>query len=112
MKVRYALAGAALVGLALLLGSIWDHDAALDWLAQARPLPFFVALAILPAIGAPLSPFFLLAGVSFGILLGLIGSGVALALNLALCYWIAHGSVRDRLRSLLRRRFNYELPDF
>jgi uncharacterized membrane protein YdjX (TVP38/TMEM64 family) len=83
----------------------------MGWIRDAGPLPLFGAMAILPAFGMPLTPFFILAGATFGVARGLLGSGVALALNLALCYWIARSGMRPRLVSLLRR-FSYELPDF
>lgn len=109
--VKRIVVAAAVVGLALLVWSIWDHEAVLAWMGRARPLPFFATMAILPAIGAPLTPLFLLAGATFGVRVGLIGSGLALAANLVLCYWIARSSLRARLASLMRR-FDYEIPDF
>lgn len=94
-----------------LVGVIWDYEALMQWVARARALPFFVAMALLPAIGVPFTPLFLLAGASFGVKLGLIGTTIALAANLALCYWIGRGGLRRHLVSLLRR-FGYKLPDF
>jgi uncharacterized membrane protein YdjX (TVP38/TMEM64 family) len=108
-QVKRVLAVAASIALALLLWSIWDHEAFLSWMQRARPLPFFSAMAILPAFGIPTTPLCLLAGATFGVRLGLLGSAGALAANLALCYWIARW-MRPRLASLLRR-FDYELPD-
>lgn len=90
---------------------IWDREALMEWVARARALPFFVAMALLPAIGVPFTPLFLLAGATFGAKLGLIGTTIALGANLALCYWIGRGGLRRHLVSLLRR-FGYELPDF
>ena len=43
-----------------------------------------------PAIGVPMTPLLLLAGATFGPGIGLLGSLLALALNLTLCYWIAN----------------------
>jgi hypothetical protein len=60
-----------------------------------RPLPYFAMMAVLPAIGIPISPLYILAGASFGIAVGLVGSLVALAVNATLCYWIS-----SRLRPL------------
>jgi len=90
--------------------SAYDHAAMLAWLHALRPLPYFAVMAVLPAIGIPTSPFYIVAGASFGIAVGLVGSWIALAVNAALCYWIAR-----RLRPLferLLRRFKTELPDF
>ena len=81
------------------------------WKQQAGALPFFAAMAVLPAIGLPVTPFFVLAGATFGVVFGLLGSGAALGVNLALCYGIARSGLRPWLESLLRR-FGYQLPDF
>jgi uncharacterized membrane protein YdjX (TVP38/TMEM64 family) len=105
------VAVATLAALAVLLWLVWDREAVMTWIRQARPLPFFALMAVAPAFGVPLTPFFILAGATFGGRVGLLGSGLALALNLALCFWIARSGLRPRLASLLRR-LGYELPDF
>ncbi len=109
--VKRLLGGVALAALAFALWSAWDRDAMAAWKADAGPLPFFAAMAILPAVGIPMTPFFVLAGATFGVGPGLFGSGIALGANLALCYGIARSGLRARLESLLQR-FGYELPDF
>lgn len=87
----------------------WDREAVLARLS-AGPLAFFAAMAILPAFGAPLTPFTIVAGATFGRRLGLIGTWTALAANLVLCYALAQ-LLRPWLASLLAR-FDYELPRF
>lgn len=109
--VRYSIAAVVVAGMAYLLWVIWDHPAVMSWVREARPLPFFIALALLPAVGVPTTPFFVIAGASFGVQVGLVGALLALAVNLAVSYWIARSGVRPRLESLMRR-FDYELPDF
>lgn len=89
----------------------WNRGLITKWKEEARPLPFFAGMTIVPALGFPITPLFVLAGATFGHTIGLIGSGVALAANLTLCYWIARSGLRPRLVRLLRR-FDYELPDF
>src|SRR5262245_50499982 len=108
--LRILVVVAALAVVAYLIWSIWDHEALMAWVGKAPPLPFFALMALLPAFGVPLTPFFLLAGATFGVKVGLLGSWGALALNLIICYWVA----RSRLRGLesLLRRFGQELPDF
>lgn len=103
----------ALVVIAILylVWAIWDHQAFIRWLENARPLPYFVAMAVLPAIGIPLTPLFLLAGVTFDLWVAMLGSALALAANLLLCYYIGRSHLRRRLVAMLRR-FGYELPDF
>jgi uncharacterized membrane protein YdjX (TVP38/TMEM64 family) len=76
----------------------------------ARPLPYFATVALLTAIGAPITPFSIIAGATFGVRTGLVGSGLALAASLTVTYWIAH-QVRPWIESLLRR-FGRELPHF
>ncbi len=97
--------------LALIAWSAWDRGLIARWKETARPLPFFTGMAIAPAVGFPISPLFVLAGATFGRRVGLVGSMLALAANLALCYWIARSGLRPWLVRLLRR-FDYELPDF
>jgi uncharacterized membrane protein YdjX (TVP38/TMEM64 family) len=102
----------AVAGVVLYLAwALWDYQALLAWLERARPLPFFAAIAVLPAVGLPMTPLFLLAGATFGVKLAVIGTLVALAVNLTLCYMLARGKLRKQLVRALRR-FDYELPDF
>jgi uncharacterized membrane protein YdjX (TVP38/TMEM64 family) len=100
-----------IAGLLALLWSAYDHEAVMAWLREAHPLPFFAAATLLPIFGVPISPFFILAGASFGRWPGLIGSELALAANLVICYWIARSGIRQWLVSLLQK-FGHELPEF
>ena len=108
--MKRALTVAALVGLALLLWSVWDREALSSWMSQARPLPYFAMAALLTAIGVPITPIFIVAGATFGVRIGLVGSLLALAASLAVTYWLAY-LFRPWVESLLRR-FDRELPDF
>jgi uncharacterized membrane protein YdjX (TVP38/TMEM64 family) len=74
-------------------------------------VPFFLAMAVLPAIGIPLTPFLLVAGATFGVAVGLIGSVVAIAINLCIGYAIAHSKLRPRVTALFER-FDYKVPNF
>ncbi|HEX3475935.1 MAG TPA: VTT domain-containing protein [Kofleriaceae bacterium] len=107
--VRFALAAGALAAVVYLVWSAYDHAAVMAWLRELRPLPFFAATAVLPALGIPTTPLYIFAGASFGPALGLIGSWIALAVNLVLCYGIARW-LRPQLARVLRR-FRTELPD-
>lgn len=102
---------AALVLLLLLLWSNWDHAAFLEWKRQVGALPFFAAMAILPAIGFPVTPFFVIAGATFGAKVGMAGSMVALLINFSLCYWVTQGGLRKRISDLAARH-RVGLPDF
>lgn len=111
MRTRNLLLIIAVVGLFALFWIVWDQQATMAVLRNSGPWPFFGAMALLPAIGAPLTPFFLLAGASFGVQVGLIGSALALAVNLTLCYWVARSGLHGRLEAILAR-FDYEMPNF
>jgi uncharacterized membrane protein YdjX (TVP38/TMEM64 family) len=110
-RLKGILAALGVALLAVALWSAWDADALAAWKQEAGPVRFFGAMAVLPAIGVPMTPLFVLAGATFGVGPGLLGSLVALGLNLTLCYAIASSGLRSRLVALLRR-FEYELPDF
>lgn len=103
------------VGAAVLVGAaIWgwlalDTDKFFEWMNEAGAIPFFVALALLPAIGFPTTPFYLIAGATFGSVLGLLGSAASLAVNLLLCYWLTHSGLRPLLESWLART-RYNIP--
>lgn len=88
----------------------WDLAAFRSWQEEAGPVPFFTALAILPALGFPTTPFYVLAGAMFGVAGGLIGSAISLAVNLVLCFWIARSGLRRWLQRLLART-RYQMPD-
>jgi uncharacterized membrane protein YdjX (TVP38/TMEM64 family) len=111
MWVRRLLGVVAAAALLSLLWVVWDRSAVLAWMQHARPAPYFVVMALLTGVGAPPTPFFIVAGATFGVRVGLIGSGLALASSLTLSYWIARGSLRSLLQSVLKR-FGHDLPDF
>jgi uncharacterized membrane protein YdjX (TVP38/TMEM64 family) len=101
----------AIAGLALLVWTIWDQQALMRWIENASPLRFFIVMSLLPVVGVPITPFFILAGTTFGIAVGLIVALSALLVQLVLSYWIANSRLRGLFEAMLRR-FNYELPDF
>jgi uncharacterized membrane protein YdjX (TVP38/TMEM64 family) len=101
----------AIVAVLALFWLIWNGDAVRAFKQEAGPFTFFAAMAVLPALGFPLTPFFVMAGATFGARMGLVGSVIALSLNLAICFWIARSGLRKILLSLFAR-FNYEIPDF
>lgn len=107
-KLAYTLLTLALIGLVLFF---WDQDAFLAWKEQVGPVPFFLALAVLPAVGVPTTPFFLLAGAAFGTLTALVGCALAIAINLALCFFLAKSVLRTQLERLLER-YNKQMPEF
>lgn len=114
------LLGAAILGLgvaALLvlrgvpLGEWLDRGIGL--IRDGGPLLFFFAMAVLPALGAPLAAFNLVAGEAFGprfTLPGVIALAlVAIAVNLTLTYWLARRAFRPLLTRLVAR-YGYSIP--
>jgi uncharacterized membrane protein YdjX (TVP38/TMEM64 family) len=108
---RWAGIAAVVIGLVYLMVSIWDRDALARWMSDAPAVPFFVAMAVLPVVGVPQSPFTVIAGATFGIWVALAGSIAAIAVNLCLGYVIAQTKLRPRIEALFRR-FDYKVPDF
>jgi len=82
--------------------------------AAAGPVVFFGAMAVLPAVGVPNSPFALAAGPVFGERLGLplvtLLGLAAITVNLSLTYWLARRWLRPVCARLLAR-FGYRLPE-
>ncbi|MDQ2641368.1 MAG: VTT domain-containing protein [Pseudomonadota bacterium] len=85
----------------------------LRFLRSAGPTTFFLAMAILPAIGAPLSFFCLTAGSVFAPQLGMpaviLLSLAAIAANMALSHLLARRALRPPLGYLVSR-LGYQLP--
>lgn len=83
-------------------------------LREAGPGVFFVAMALLPAVGFPLMAFTLAAGPVFGPTLGtgwVIGwSLTAVMVNLLLTYWLANRAFRPLVTRLLAW-FGFKLPE-
>ncbi len=88
----------ALAGILVLVkwktGLIEAADTAVLELREAGSEVFFVAMALLPAMGFPLIAFTLTAGLVFGPTLGtgwgIVWSLTAVVVNLLLTYWLAN----------------------
>lgn len=112
---RHPIAGAItaaivlVASILLVLFFFWDQQAFLQWKQDAGPIPFFLALATLPALGIPTTPFFLLAGAAFGLSSALLGSAIAIAVNLCLCYLLSQTLLRRWLLRVLNY-FDYSIP--
>ncbi len=91
------------------VGIDWDFEDFLFRVRDLGPVPFFLALTLLPAIGFPTTPFFLLAGAAFGVWISVVGSILAQGLNLILCYWLATRYLRGFLERLISRT-RYRIP--
>lgn len=111
------LAGVLLVaGVLALLGFDWKEaiHRSLEAVRNAGPLPFFAAMALLPAFGFPMSPFTLSVGPAFGPTLGLpavIGATfAALTVNVLVSYVLARWLLRPLLERLILR-LGYRMPE-
>ena len=113
------LAAAAVVAAAAvaLLARGFDYrglaEHAMAAIRAGGPLVFFVAIVALPAVGAPLSAFTLVAGEAFsrqmtmpGVLAAVL---LSVAANLALTYWLSRYALRPLL-SMLAQRYGYVVP--
>lgn len=117
LLLKLALAAAALIAASLWLASGHDLGAlvqqVVDALRSAGPAAFFLAMALLPALGAPLSFFCLTAGSVFGPQLGMpmviVFALAAIAANIALSYLLASRALRPPLEALLKR-LGYQMP--
>lgn len=82
-------------------------DVSLEFIRQAGPFWFFVGVALLPAIGFPVSVLLLAAGPVFGPTLGLwptLGLTVlSLAINQTFTYWLARGWLRPLFEKFMAR---------
>jgi uncharacterized membrane protein YdjX (TVP38/TMEM64 family) len=88
-------------------------DDGINALRSAGPLAFFGAMALLPAAGFPISVFNLTAASAFAAQMGLVGvivaAGAAIAVNLALTYWLARYALRPWLEQMISRT-KYKIP--
>lgn len=115
--VAGGVGAAAVLGLAAWGVREWGWSEACNrvvlGLRDAGPLPFFAAMAVLPAAGFPLLAFTLAAGPVFAPSLGALAvvlySLVAIACNLLITYWLSQRALRPLAERLLRR-FAVRLP--
>jgi uncharacterized membrane protein YdjX (TVP38/TMEM64 family) len=115
--VKLALAFVALLVVAALLLRGVDLRAfaerGMALIRDAGPVAFFSAMALMPALGMPMSFFTFPAGEAFADQMGM-GNVVAVALvvvafNLAFGYWVARYAFRPLLSALLSR-YGYAVP--
>ncbi|MBE0539777.1 MAG: hypothetical protein IH623_00105 [Verrucomicrobia bacterium] len=97
-----------------ILAALWPQGATftdvLKRIKEAGPLPYFAALAFVPCVGFPTTPFFLLAAPAFGVPVSIIGTALALAVQFTFSYWLAKNHLRGWLEKLLART-RYDLPE-
>jgi uncharacterized membrane protein YdjX (TVP38/TMEM64 family) len=110
------LALAAAAGGFLVLRGVDYHalaDRGMALIRTSGPWAFFLGVALLPALGAPLSAFSIVAGEAFGprmTIPGVIAAALAaIAVNLMLTYWLARFALRPMLSRLVER-YGYKIP--
>jgi uncharacterized membrane protein YdjX (TVP38/TMEM64 family) len=115
LRAGLALAVAAAAAIFLLKGFHFQEQAFrfIAFVSRFGPWPFFIGLALLPALGVPTLAFTLVAGSAFSARMGmtnvvLVGT-VAMVANMALTYWLARSVFRKWLGDLLVR-LGYKLP--
>lgn len=83
------------------------------YIRGAGPWTFFSGIVVLPSVGAPLSVFTLVAAEAFAArmtMAGVIAAVLlAVAVNLALTYWLARYALRPLLSRLVAR-YGYSIP--
>ena len=89
-------------------------NAALELIAAAGPVVFYLAMAILPTFAVPMGPFAVMSGLVVREQLGLplvIALGLlAMAVNVTIAYWLARRWLRPPLTRLVTR-WGYRLPE-
>ncbi len=70
----------------------------------SNPGWFLGLVGLLPMLGFPMSAFCLLAGMKFGLTMGTLTIGVAMALHLLTAYWLGHSYLKEPLHRWLDKR--------
>ena len=83
--------------------ALWNWEAFFEWKRQVGYIPFFVGLALLPLLGVPTTPLFVIAGATFTPVAALAGCGMSIAVNLALSHWLANRWMRRFVQRLMRQ---------
>jgi uncharacterized membrane protein YdjX (TVP38/TMEM64 family) len=115
-RLAVVLVVAAAVGLFLLkdLNFLDLLGRAIQFIAKIGPWPFFIAMALLPSVGAPTLAFALTAGRAFSDRMSMtevvLAGTAAMTFNMALSYWLARWALRPWLQRLLTR-LGYKLPE-
>ncbi|MDI1249651.1 MAG: VTT domain-containing protein [Lacunisphaera sp.] len=118
LLLKLAVVAVALLGAAVLVARGLDLKAlvaqGLELIRHAGPVVFFGSMALLPALGAPLSPFALTAGSVFAPSLGMplviVLALTAVTFNIMFSYYLARRAFRPLLEKLVVR-LGYTLPE-
>lgn len=111
---KYVIALAVLI-LAFVVPLIWIFRVELyevlrlarleaEELGKINPIALIAAIGILPALGVPASLFYIIGSIAYGVVWGLVFSGIGVAINISLCYWIANSFLRKWILVFLHKR--------
>lgn len=117
--IPLALAVLAAVGVGVLLLAAFDFDLAaikaslkelLALLASIHPAALFLAIAILPCLGVPVSPLLVAGGLAYGKPIGLLIGFTGMAVNNALSYGLAAYPLRRFIEGVIHSR-GWKIPE-
>lgn len=85
------------------------RSVAVEFLGAIHPFPYFLAFALTPALGMPVSLFYLtagpvLSGAGDGLLAPVLLAWLALGINIAFGYWLASSFMNPAISAFLRSR--------
>lgn len=80
------------------------------YIRNANPLALFLSMIVLPLIGIPIGPLWILSGMMCGIAAGICLSAAALLINLTLAYFLASRICREFLKRFFLKR-GMQLPE-
>jgi len=83
-----------------------EPEEVVDIIGEAGLVPFMGAMVLLPLLGFPVTPFYLLGGASFGNIRFLIAVSISLTFNLGLAYYLG-----GRILSPLFARSKWKVGD-
>tara|TARA_Y100000588_G_C14229830_1_gene914760 strand:+ start:99 stop:791 length:693 start_codon:yes stop_codon:yes gene_type:complete len=84
-------------------------EALIDEIRTWPAVLFFLMVALLPLIGFPISPLFIIAGVRFGVTWAIPFSMAALAVNLVLAYWFSTRLLHRVIEKIVNM-WDYSIP--
>lgn len=91
------------------LSAGWSMD---DFVEATRQLPhrwLIASFTVLPLVGAPISIFLMAVGLKYGMAVGLLITGMCMAVHHLTAWFVAHTWLREKLERWLDK-FDYEIP--
>lgn len=73
-------------------------------LGKINPVYLVAAIAILPTVGVPAAIFYIAGSIAYGVVWGLVYSGIGVAINISLTYWLCNSFLRKWICAFLTKR--------